>query len=72
MTERRSRLEGKMNAKRELLNQLIAEYNGISNSQFDRKLDLGRKIHSLKIEIGRNLETSHGEMDRRLVEIGNE
>lgn len=41
------------------------EYSGLSNSQLDRKLDLGRKIQSLKLEIDRNLKAVIEGLDHR-------
>ncbi len=44
--------------KLELLRNLQDEYNGLGNNQLDKKLALGQKIGSLKLELDKSIEES--------------
>ena len=42
----------------DLLRQLQDEYNSLGNNQLDKKLALGQKIGSLKLELDKSIEES--------------
>ena len=52
-----------------LLQKLQGEYNGLRNNQLDKKLALGQKIGSLKLELDKSIEQSLKAIDERLDEI---
>ena len=63
---KKCQLEGVHDEKVGILNQLLAEYNSIEGNEIDRKISLGSKIRSLKLEINKQIDGSISGIDRRL------
>ena len=51
LVARRIRLRQTIDAKRQILDELLGKYNQIDNSNMDEKIALGQKIKSVKLEI---------------------
>lgn len=54
------------------LNDLLDEYNSLPNSYLERKLGLGNKIKSLKLELNKVVKVQLDSLDARLGEIKSE
>ena len=54
------------------LNNLLDEYNRLPSSQLERKLGLGNKIKSLKLELNKVVEAQLGSLKARLGQINTE
>lgn len=52
-----------------MLERLVNEYNSIKSTEMDRKLALGQRIKSLKIEIGKNIQGQIEALDAKIVEL---
>ena len=69
LTAKKVQLNDVKDGKIDLLRQLQDEYNALGNNQLDKKLALGQKIGSLKLELDRSIEESLKAIDERLREI---
>lgn len=63
---KRYQLKLMFDQKKQILDQLLSEYNSIGNTQLDRKLDLGHKIQSVKLELDKNIVKGIQALDLRL------
>ena len=66
---KRYQLNGVKDDKLELLEQLTREYNAIPYNQLDKKMELGNKIQSLKLELDKNLNVAIESIDERKTRI---
>ncbi len=55
-----------------MLDELTSEYNALDSTQLDRKIELGRKIRSLKLEVDVNIKNMADELNRKMGEIKGE
>ena len=69
LTTKKIQISDVKDGKLELLRNLQEEYNGLGNNQLDKKLALGQKIGSLKLELDKSIEKSLKAIDERLAEI---
>ena len=69
LTTKKIQISDVKDGKLELLRNLQEEYNGLGNNQLDKKLALGQKIGSLKLELDKSIEESLKAIDERLAEI---
>ena len=69
LTTKKIQIQDVKDGKLELLRNLQDEYNGLGNNQLDKKLALGQKIGSLKLELDKSIEESLKAIDKRLSEI---
>lgn len=69
---KRTQLRAIMDDRSSALTKLIAEYNGIAETQLDRRMEIGQKIKSLKLEIDKNLGAGISEIDLRIEGIKRE
>lgn len=69
LTTKKIQIGDVKDGKLELLRDLQNEYNGLGNNQLDKKLALGQKIGSLKLELDKSIEESLNAIDERLGEI---
>lgn len=58
LTAKKVQLNDVKDGKLDLLRQLQDEYNDLGNNQLDKKLALGQKIGSLKLELDKSIEES--------------
>ena len=58
LTTKKIQIQDVRDGKLELLQRLQDEYNVLSNSQLDKKLALGQKIGSLKLELDKSIDES--------------
>ena len=58
LTEKKVQMNDIKDGKIDLLRQLQDEYNALGNNQLDKKLALGQKIGSLKLELDKSIEES--------------
>ena len=58
LTAKKVQMNDIKDGKIELLRQLQDEYNALGNNQLDKKLALGQKIGSLKLELDKSIEES--------------
>ena len=63
---KRTQLKTILDEKLALIDKLIQEYNGITSVNLDRKLELGQKIKSIKLEVSGNLSAEIAEIDKRI------
>ena len=68
---KRTQLEGIKDEKLGLIQELTQEYNRIQYNELDRKLQLGDKIKSIKLEVNMNISASIDAINARLDEIKN-
>ena len=78
LVARKHQLQEVVDGKQELLSTLVAEYNGLDGSSgrpdqnLDKKLELGRKIKSLRLELGKSLGSAVDSINHRLADIVSE
>jgi len=72
LTTKKIQIRDVKDGKIALLQQLQDEYNALNNSQLDKKLALGQKIGSLKLELDKSIEESLKFIDGRINEIRDE
>lgn len=53
---KRIQLVSVVDEKRELLDQLLAEYNKVPGTEMERKMELGQRIKSLRLELNKSLQ----------------
>ena len=63
------RLRGIRDEKLALMDGLTEDYNAIPNSELDRKLELGQKIKSIKLEINKGIDCQIGKLEQRIRDI---
>lgn len=66
---KRAQLQLVIDEKQEILNQLLAEYNSMDNTQLGEKFDLGQKIKSVKLELDNSLKLGLQYLDAELERI---
>ena len=55
--------------KENILNEMLEEYNELDNSQMDKKIELGSKIKTLKIELSYLKQGKSNDLETRMKEI---
>ena len=64
-----SLLSRQIEDKENSLNELLEEYNELDNSQMDKKIELGSKIKTLKIELSYLKQGKSNDLETRIKEI---
>jgi hypothetical protein len=69
IVSKKFQIGGVRDEKERLLQKLLEEYGSLSSKELDKKIELGRNIRSLKLEIEKVLEGSILKIDERIEEI---
>lgn len=66
---KKTQLEGLRDEKLNMLDELRREYDQLDDKELDKKLELGQKIGSLRLELDKKLKTSIAKLDGQIAEV---